>query len=166
MGANGAFERRRTELALVTGVSDVPDKAVVDSFVSSVTPGHANALMLAYLERACIAHIFGSVIFVHGGVSHDAAGWVPGDDAKVEDPGEWVRRLNAWAASQLAEFKLDPFTGGNSKKRAGHALMDYGVPGGAGGRSVVYCGHLKGGCPAKVDSKVNRSTSRGSSYQQ
>jgi hypothetical protein len=146
----GAFERRRIELQDLAGGAPQTDDSVVASFISSVTPGDDRAFMLEYLKRACVAHVMGSVIFVHGGVTESAIGRVPGSKDVLESPREWVASLNEWAARQVAEYEANPWDGGNSRARAGHGLMDYGVPGGANGASVVYAGHTKGGNPERV----------------
>jgi hypothetical protein len=55
----------------------------------------------------------------------------------------WVAHLNRWAAGEVRAFRADPFTGKNSRARAGHALVEYALDwaGGSGGaRSVLPAG--------------------------
>ena len=160
MGSDGAFERRRAELAILGGVeeSEVPDEAVVSSYVDSVDPRHGSgALMLDYLRVGQIAYSYGSVLFVHGGLNKDNVGGVPGRASTCSSVDGWVRALNAFHTSQVEEYvrAFPPRSGTFSYDgRAGDLLMDYGVPGGAGGKSVVYASFLKDGNATEVDPAV------------
>jgi hypothetical protein len=137
MGSDGAFERRAIELELLTGTAPSEDD-VVESYRREVDPAAGvDAFMLRYLQYAQMAYIFGHTIFVHGGINEACLGNVPGEAGIVPDVHEWVTRLNAWARKEVSAFEQDPYTGGNSASRAGHALMDYCVPGGNGNRTVV-----------------------------
>ncbi len=62
-------------------------------------------------------------------------------------------KVNLCVVCQLSFWDLPTSqkTGSNTKDRAGHGLMDYGVPGGNGGQTVVYSGkHLSKGNPVPI----------------
>ena len=117
MGADGAFDRRKKELAIIRGGVDekeITDADVVASYRDEVNPAEGKEnFMLQYLERAQLAYTFGQVIFVHGAVTKDNMGDVPGEPESKPDVLSWETALNAWARAQVAEFKADPFTGTN-----------------------------------------------------
>lgn len=175
MGADGAFERRRMELAVIARAAEgveppeealerlqldarpdepaaemqqmqaeaaesITDEAVVRSFQQQVDPAadSDSAFHLEYLRLGQLAHVCGDVLFVHGGVTTVNMGWVPGRPERVADARVWVDELNAWAAAQLEDFCESHPSGSQLAPRAAEALMDYGLPGGNDGRTVVY----------------------------
>jgi hypothetical protein len=157
MGADGAFDRRRQELALVgkCAVSEVSDDAVVASYCDEVDPRQgADNWMLQFLQQGKLAYAFGPSLFVHGTVSADIAGRVPGRKSTVNTVAKWVKLLNAWKAQQLDDFVKDPYSGKNARDRAGGGLMDYGVPGGNGGATVIYGSFLKNGNAVHLSKKL------------
>jgi hypothetical protein len=108
----------------------VSEEDVVESYRNEVdpkseadkSPTHDN-FMLNYLQQGKLAYVFGSTLFVHGGVSESNVGTVPGKRERVKDVHEWVRELNSWAAQELTNR----------------------VPGGNGGASVIYEHFLSNG---------------------
>ena len=130
MGADGAFDRRRAELALLGGAGpgEITDDAVVESYLASVREG---GWMLGYLESGQLAYSYGKTLFVHGAVTPDNIGWVPGAAHPSASLPLWVDELNAWAAGQVAEYRAAlqrPQGAFSYTDRPGHGLMDYGVP--------------------------------------
>ncbi len=116
MGADGAFERRKKELAIIKKVAevDITDEEVVASYRDEVNPAEGKEnFMLKYLERAQLSYTFGNVLFVHGAVTKDNLGNVPGESERKPDVMSWETALNAWAKAQITAFKADPFTGTN-----------------------------------------------------
>jgi hypothetical protein len=97
MGAGAAFDHRSTELQ-AAGLGRGSDDDVVDSFAEDVAPG---GLLRRYLEAAVLAHREGGTLFVHGGVTEENLGRVPGLDGTC-GVGEWPGALNAWYRAQLA----------------------------------------------------------------
>ncbi len=95
MGAKDAFEHRRAEL----GGAD--DDAVVDSFIEDATP---HGLVPSYLEAAQLAYRAGETLFVHGAVTAENLGVVPGIAERAPDVDAWVARLNAFLAEHVAGF--------------------------------------------------------------
>ena len=131
----------------------VSEEDVVESYRNEVdpkseadkSPTHDN-FMLNYLQQGKLAYVFGSTLFVHGGISESNIGTVPGKRERVKDVREWVRELNSWAAQELTtNFAADPYSGSNLRDRKGGGLMDYRVPGGNGGASVIYEHFLSNG---------------------
>ena len=101
----------------------VSEEAVVEGYRNEVdpkseadkSPTHDN-FMLKYLQQGKLAHVFGSTLFVHGGISESNVGTVPGKRERVKDVHEWVRELNSLAAQELtsfANFAADPYSGSN-----------------------------------------------------
>ncbi len=108
MGAPGAFDFRRDELAAERGSArtDVDERDVVDGFLADLGPGGA---LRAYLSQCQLAYRAGRPLFVHGGLSEVSLGHVPGrtpppsrlDDVDVD---AWIVSLNHWYGEQMHEF--------------------------------------------------------------
>ena len=148
MGADGAFERRREELSIIRncGKEDVSDEDVVESYRNEVDPAKEEGnFMLKYLQQGKLAYVFGEHLFVHGAVSETNVGTVPGSTERIERVEKWVDALNAWCQGEVAAFESDPYSGKNGRDRKGSGLMDYGVPGGNGGATVMYSNNLDEG---------------------
>ena len=105
MGAGGAFEHRRTELG------GVPDDDVVDSYLDDPD-------LRAYQAESQLAFRDGATLFVHGGLSDESLGAIPGRD-RVTEPDAWIASLNTWYAEQVGEL---------AKGRRPVALMGYQAP--------------------------------------
>jgi hypothetical protein len=95
MGAPAAFELRRRELG------DVGDEDVVDSFLADLAP---DGEMTAFLAGAQLAFRHGPTLFVHGGLSSESLGAVPGRARLDDDVDAWIAALNAWYAEQIDAF--------------------------------------------------------------
>lgn len=103
MGARGAFEFRRAELAR-SGAS-VSDEDVVDSFLEDLGPGGA---LREYLCACQLAHRGGNTLFLHGGLHEDSLGVVPSRE-RTEDVDAWSAGLNQWYREQLEAFVEERF---------------------------------------------------------
>ena len=148
MGCQTTFETRRRELALLEDLyieantsgnggssfvdpASVPDEAVYDSFVNSVDPD-PNAVdpwMLRYLELGQVAAVLGDTLFVHGAVNKAALDYVPGWSAPA--PGGllgWVSTLNAWAVTEVEQFKATKGLYNPSGIRAAEQMLAYFLP--------------------------------------
>ena len=148
MGADGAFERRREELSIIRKCRKeaVSDEDVVESYRNEVDPAkEGDNFMLKYLQQGKLAYVFGEHLFVHGAVSETNVGTVPGSTERIERVEEWAEALNAWCREEVAAFVSDPYSGKNGRDRKGSGLMDYGVPGGNGGATVMYSRNLNNG---------------------
>ena len=190
MGSPRAFEGRRAELAssASTSASAVSDAAVLESYVASLRPGGA---MRSYLQQAQLAVVVGETLFVHGGLRPDTIGVAPGatttvdsgggggDDVgggggrrRVGSMGEWVEAMNAFAASQVAEWCADADAAAGPSwpgaadplgpgffARPGGRLMAYAManqPGGERSPTVVYSSFLDDGQPVAAAPEVVR----------
>eukprot|EP00288_Rhodomonas_lens_P015739 CAMPEP_0177696280 /NCGR_PEP_ID=MMETSP0484_2-20121128/3898_1 /TAXON_ID=354590 /ORGANISM="Rhodomonas lens, Strain RHODO" /LENGTH=389 /DNA_ID=CAMNT_0019207245 /DNA_START=206 /DNA_END=1371 /DNA_ORIENTATION=+ len=155
MGSDGAFERRRMELKIVEGREEISDEEVVESYRAEVDPDNGEkAWMLQYLQAGQLAYIFGRTIFVHGAISDANLGSVPGQQKRDTHCTAWVANLNAWAAQQVHEYATTPTPPGNGTNRPGSGLMDYGVPNGNNGETVIYASFLSNGNAAPISSTV------------
>jgi len=152
MGANTAFEFRRDELAHIEGKArdEVTDDNVLESFRASVDIHGKDPWMLEFLRVGCLMVVIGDVVFVHGGiVTREQLYTVPGSPTRACSLEKWADELNAFYKAQIREFERMPkwVGSGAQKRRGGTALMDYGVPGGNGGNTVVYQGYKKADGP-------------------
>lgn len=156
MGAEGAFERRQFELKTLGRPHT--DEDVVSSFRNSVDPSHRDNFMLRYMQNAQLAYVFGKTIFVHGGVTRTNMGRLPNSETPAKNVHEWVKQLNTWVTAELKEYVQDydkPFTFSPSfEKRPANKLMDYCVPGGNHGATVVYTGYVEKGLPTPEGKEV------------
>ena len=141
MGADGEFERRRAELALLRKVSKstLSDEEVAQSIIRSV---YAGGFMRELLQLGQLGFIYKDVLFAHGGLTGgpwegsdkgvDCYGYVPGRTERVSDAREWIQQLNEWKQAQLAEWMQSPFwreDGDGNPTRAASQIMDYVCPG-------------------------------------
>jgi len=150
MGCQTTYESRRTELSILGGHESrdaVTDQEVLDSFVESVNPAGSDPWMLDYIKLGQFSALINDTLFVHGGVSMETIGAVPGVEQVQTDLREWLRELDLWKVQQCAAYEetqtwepaVDSESGGSGKRtRSGNAIMDYCVPGGNGGKTVVY----------------------------
>lgn len=106
MGAREAFAHRATELRAEGRRAE--DEDVVDSFAADTGP---EGMIAEYLRSACLAHRAGRTLFLHGGVTADSLGVVPGRE-RVDDVERWIAGLNAFYAEQLAAFTAQEVRGG------------------------------------------------------
>lgn len=117
MGAKDAFAHRRAEL----GAAD--DDAVVDSFLDDVAP---DGLVTRYLAAARLGFRSGETLFVHGGVTVDNLGRVPGIAEVTADVDAWIERLNAFLAAAVDGFRAGRVT--STGAPSWDALLAYQAP--------------------------------------
>jgi hypothetical protein len=98
MGARGAFDFRRAELARTDAA--VSEEDVVASFLEDLGPG---GMLRDFLTACQLAHRIGNTLFVHGGLHEDSLGMVP-SRGPVEGVDAWTEALNGWYREQLAAF--------------------------------------------------------------
>jgi hypothetical protein len=99
MGAKKAFEMRHAELA--EGGARVTGDDVVESFLADVAPDGA---LSRYLAACQLAYRHERTLFVHGAVTEESLGSVPGASRRTGDPDEWVAALNDFYRTQVAAF--------------------------------------------------------------
>lgn len=117
MGAKDAFEMRRAELANEASPGQrsaedpraaddrkrtVSDEDVVQSFLDDVQPDGALA---RYLAACQLAHRVDLTLFVHGAVTEENWGTVPGAPHRTPSTDEWVASLNAFYRAQIEAFR-------------------------------------------------------------
>ena len=99
MGARDAFAHRQAELTAEG--RQASDEDVVDSWLEDVAP---DGEQTRYLEAAVLAHREGETLFVHGGVTAENLGVVPGRAARIGGVDAWIRALNDFYAESLSAF--------------------------------------------------------------
>eukprot|EP00927_Polykrikos_kofoidii_P043351 TRINITY_DN37412_c0_g1_i1.p1 TRINITY_DN37412_c0_g1~~TRINITY_DN37412_c0_g1_i1.p1 ORF type:complete len:1126 (+),score=182.88 TRINITY_DN37412_c0_g1_i1:115-3378(+) len=150
MGCPAMFDARRQELALLSGRGEVSDEEVVRSFRSSVDPFGQDAWMLDFIRLGQLILVLDGNLFVHGSLTKEAICVVPVQDDVFNSCQEWADSLNAWKDEQLQDFerrpgwRIEEDAAGNhvrwptrGRRRGGDMLMDYGLPNGAGGATIV-----------------------------
>jgi hypothetical protein len=99
MGARDAFAHRQTELATEGRPSS--DEDVVDSWLEDIAPDGA---LTRYLSAAVLAHREDETLFLHGGVTAENLGVVPGRSARVAGVDPWIRALDDFYAAAMSAF--------------------------------------------------------------
>lgn len=164
MGCQTTFATRLRELAMLLGGAE--ETEALQSFRDSVDPAGRDPWMLSLMIVGHIAVVIGDNLFVHAGLPPEAIGRVPGDDHFHHDVREWVNKLNAWKDDCLNDYVARPSwrpgdgTGScerlaqQCRRRGGDALIDYGVPGGNDGRTVMYHNPFVDGNPVLPSDEV------------
>jgi Calcineurin-like phosphoesterase len=98
MGAPKAFEHRAAELAAEGRPAD--DDAVVQSYLDDLAPGGP---LRAYLGECRLGLRAGATLFVHGGVTRENVGVVPGA-ARAATVDGWLAALDEFYQGELAAF--------------------------------------------------------------
>lgn len=117
MGARDALGHRRTELG---GLAS--DDEVADSFLEDL--GERGALS-AYLEACQLAHQEGETLFVHGAVTQENLGVVPGIAERAPSVAAWIERLNGFYRASMHAFVTRRMHQGQP---AWSELVDYQAP--------------------------------------
>jgi hypothetical protein len=99
MGARDAFAHRQTELAAEGRPAS--DEDVVDSWLADIAPDGA---LTRYLSEAVLAHREDETLFLHGGVTAENLGVVPGFSARVAGVDAWIRALGDFYAESMSAF--------------------------------------------------------------
>jgi hypothetical protein len=100
MGAKRAFEMRRAELG--EGGARITDEDVVESFVADVSP---DGELAEYLDVCQLAYRHERTLFVHGAVTDESLGTVPGRALRGADVETWIAELNAFYRAQTTAFR-------------------------------------------------------------
>ncbi|MBK8258862.1 MAG: hypothetical protein IPK82_40160 [Polyangiaceae bacterium] len=100
MGAGKAFEMRRAEL--VHDGAGSSDEDVVRSFETDLAP---DGPLTQYLSACALAFRSGSTLFVHGAVTPENLGVVPGVASRIAHPNDWIAELNAFYEAQIRAYR-------------------------------------------------------------
>jgi hypothetical protein len=98
MGAEQAFDHRRTELGAEGEPSD--DDAVVESFLADLGPSGDHTRLVDAMQLACVV---GDTLFVHGAVTEESLGHVPGRPP-MAGVSAWVDGLNGFLREEVDRF--------------------------------------------------------------
>jgi len=109
MGAPNAFELRRAELKALK--HDSSDRAVLESYRFETS---ADGIFAEYLSLCDLAKVMDGSLFVHGGITRENLGLVPGMTDRFSNLTEWVDALNSWYHQQI-----DSWRSGSSKWKRG-----------------------------------------------
>jgi len=148
------FDTRKRELAILKGRAS--DADVLSSYISSVDSQSADPWMLEFCRFGKIALVIGDILFLHGGISTESYGIVPGKEGRCSSVKDWVDQLNAWKDQQLQDFCRSPlfYKDQNGKqRRGGEDLILYGTPA-AGKSSVIYHNPFQDGNPVQRSEEV------------
>lgn len=133
MGAKGAFGFRKDELRYEGGEPE--DADVVRSFLDDLAP---DGVFTEYLAACQLAVAIGPTLFVHGGVTEENLGTVPGVEASLE-PHAWVEQLNVFYRRSLDAYREGLRLPGGETGWAELVRYQAPTPGlGKNQRSVVY----------------------------
>jgi hypothetical protein len=153
MGAEGAFERRKKELAIIREKTEdeITDDEVVQSYRDECDPTKPNDnFMLQYLKRANVACMVGSTLFVHGGINPKNIGRVPGKNNIYRTTRDWINELKKWTNKELVDFMGNP-----QDKEMGKGLKDYGSSeNGNHGATVTCSNYLLNGNAQHIPKQV------------
>lgn len=100
MGAKRAFDMRLAELA--RGGETITDEDVVESFVADVAP---DGQLTEYLAACQLAYRADRTLFVHGAVTEENLGTVPGREGRIGDVDEWVAALDDFYREQVTAYR-------------------------------------------------------------
>lgn len=155
MGAKKAFEMRRAELAHASALdapgasssllapstthaaipsldrapaaeAAVGDEDVVASFAADIVP---DGPLSRYLAACQLAYRHGPTLFVHGAVTGESLGAVPGEERRIDDPDAWIGALNAFYDHQVTAFRERRFGPGGEPLWAPIVAYQAPVPG-------------------------------------
>jgi Calcineurin-like phosphoesterase len=101
------FEYRRRELAQMAGqpIASISDDRATQSFIDSVSP---KGIVTQYLKQAQLGKIIGETLFIHGAITVNNMGYVPGRSKKITDAREWITMLNEWYYMQISDWLNKP----------------------------------------------------------
>src|SRR5262249_36771926 len=96
-----AFAHRAAELAATGSPSD--DETVVQSYLDDLAPGGA---LRRYLGECRLGFRMGATLFLHGGVTAENRGVVPGAPAAGDVDG-WLAALDRFYRAELSELAAE-----------------------------------------------------------
>jgi hypothetical protein len=107
MNAPYAVDYRREELIREREIEMVSDDEVAMSFIEDLQPG---GLLRTYLQGAQLNFLWKETLFVHGGITAEALGYVP-EHPWISDVSDWLKMLNTFYRHHIGSFcHEDSFT--------------------------------------------------------
>lgn len=104
MNAPKAFEYRKEELKILVPTRTIDDNFVFASFLNDYEEG---GILREYLKQGQLAKVIDGNLFVHGAVTDNNIGYVPGNFFHFKDTREWISKLNQWAKSEINDWFND-----------------------------------------------------------
>jgi nicotinate (nicotinamide) nucleotide adenylyltransferase len=101
-GAPQALDFHKKELVELTG-KNVSLAEAAEDMVKSITP--PNGRYFKYLELGQLGDVKGKTVFVHGGLTKENLGRVPGATTVEKNVSKWLNLLNRWGQNSLAKIK-------------------------------------------------------------
>lgn len=138
--APGALELHRKELSARAG-HEVSAREAAQDYVDRIRPG---GTFFEYLRLGQLMHVDRNAVFVHGGITDENFGRVPGRTERANNVFEWERQLNAWGHAELVQVEHAVKSQGLGK-HVPQKIVDYGdaiwdptAVAGANKRGVVF----------------------------
>lgn len=126
MGAGQAFAHRRAEL-VAEGRGATDDEAVAQSYLDDLAPAGP---LTRYLAACRLAWFDGATLIVHGAVTAENLGVVPGAAERAATVAAWVAGLNAFIAAEVGAWRAElgaPVTS-NDAPWGGRGVVAYQCP--------------------------------------
>lgn len=117
MNAPLAFEFRKEELKILFPNKVVDDHFVFASFLEDYKEG---GILQRYLNHGELGKIIDGNLFVHGAVTNENFGYIPGLAKRETDPVVWIEKLNEFSKNEIIDWFQD--------SREGQSLIDYHAP--------------------------------------
>jgi hypothetical protein len=124
MGAARAFELRRQEITQ-DEKRIASDEDVVESFLQELRAG---GKFRRFLELGQLAHRIGNTLFVHGGVTAENLGLVPGLKGPPLAIDDWIRNLNEWLQKGIKLWSAQKENWSGLTLRPEQPWLDYPMP--------------------------------------
>lgn len=115
--APNGFEYLLKELIFLYPSKNITNNFVVDYFLKSVSPGGE---LYDYLLKGQMMAQIDNNLFVHGAISNDSFGFIPGRRKKLTDVKLWMTELNRWQRNEILSWGRDV--------TSGDKLIAYGFP--------------------------------------
>lgn len=120
MGAPDAFELFRAEIG-----PTLTDAAVTEAYLAELAPGGAFDRLIALGQ---LAHRIGDTLFVHGGVTAENLGFIPGRSSRIEGLGDWITALNQWFHGEYEGWAANRYGWNGRGPRPGEEAIEGPMP--------------------------------------
>jgi len=109
MGSAKTFEYRRQELALLanTELTKISEEDVLTSFIDELKPA---GIIYKFISLGQLHVIIGDKLFIHGAITPNNFGVIPGKGKCYTDLRVWLQALEEWFAFELQAWKQSLLT--------------------------------------------------------